>query len=65
VRAIVVGISVALFAPSAGDQIFRGRRCYIFTDTEDMTRTRGWEERRRTSLLAAETSVLAWRKRLT
>ncbi|MDA9980090.1 Trk system potassium transporter TrkA [Yoonia sp.] len=40
-RAIVVGIrrDGALFAPSAGDQIFVGDDCYIFTDTEDMNRT--------------------------
>ena len=40
-RAIVVGIrrDGALFAPSAGDQIFVGDDCYIFTDTEDMART--------------------------
>ncbi len=40
-RAIVVGIrrDGALFAPSAGDQIFVGDDCYIFTDTQDMTRT--------------------------
>ena len=40
-RAIVVGIrrEGALFVPSAGDQIFPGDECYIFTDTEDMTRT--------------------------
>ncbi|MFQ1702718.1 Trk system potassium transporter TrkA [Loktanella agnita] len=40
-RAIVVGIrrDGALFVPSPGDQIFVGDDCYIFTDTEDMTRT--------------------------
>ena len=40
-RAIVVGIrrDGALFAPTAGDQIFAGDDCYIFTDTQDMTRT--------------------------
>jgi trk system potassium uptake protein TrkA len=40
-RAIVVGIrrDGALFAPSAGDQIFVGDDCYIFTDTQDMNRT--------------------------
>ena len=40
-RAIVVGIrrDGALFAPSAGDQIFVGDDCYIFTDTQDMART--------------------------
>ncbi|WP_439155871.1 Trk system potassium transporter TrkA [Yoonia sp.] len=40
-RAIVVGIrrEGALFAPSAGDQIFAGDDCYIFTDTRDMART--------------------------
>ena len=40
-RAIVVGIrrDGVLFAPAAGDQIFAGDDCYIFTDTEDMTRT--------------------------
>jgi trk system potassium uptake protein TrkA len=40
-RAVVVGIrrEGALFVPSAGDQIFAGDECYIFTETEDMTRT--------------------------
>ena len=40
-RAIVVGIrrEGALFVPNANDQIFPGDDCYIFTDTEDMTRT--------------------------
>jgi trk system potassium uptake protein TrkA len=40
-RAIVVGIrrDGVLFAPSAGDQIFPGDECYIFTETQDMTRT--------------------------
>jgi trk system potassium uptake protein TrkA len=40
-RAIVVGIrrDGSLFAPSAGDQIFAGDDCYVFTHTEDMTRT--------------------------
>ncbi len=40
-RAVVVGIrrEGTLFVPSAGDQIFRGDECYIFTETEDMTRT--------------------------
>lgn len=40
-RAIVVGIrrDGVLFAPSAGDQIFPGDECYIFTATLDMTRT--------------------------
>ncbi len=40
-RAVVVGIrrDGVLFAPSAGDQIFAGDDCYVFTDTEDMTRT--------------------------
>lgn len=40
-RAIVVGIrrDGALFVPSPGDQIFAGDECYIFTNTEDMTRT--------------------------
>ena len=40
-RAIVVGIrrDNALFVPSSGDQIFPGDECYIFTNTEDMTRT--------------------------
>jgi len=39
--AIVVGIrrDGVLFAPSAGDQIFPGDECYIFTETQDMTRT--------------------------
>ncbi|MFG5382363.1 Trk system potassium transporter TrkA [Yoonia sp. R2-816] len=40
-RAIVVGIrrDGALFVPAPGDQIFAGDDCYIFTVTEDMTRT--------------------------
>ena len=40
-RAIVVGIrrEGTLFVPNAGDQIFAGDECYIFADTEDMTRT--------------------------
>ena len=40
-RAVVVGIrrEDVLFAPSAGDQLFPGDECYVFTDTEDMTRT--------------------------
>lgn len=40
-RAVVVGIrrDGVLFAPSAGDQIFAGDDCYVFTDTQDMTRT--------------------------
>lgn len=40
-RAIVVGIrrEGTLFVPSAGDQIFAGDDCYIFTVTEDMPRT--------------------------
>ncbi len=40
-RAIVVGIrrDGVLFVPSAGDQIFAGDDCYLFTDTEDLTRT--------------------------
>ncbi len=40
-RAVVVGIrrDGALFAPSAGDQIFPDDECYLFTHTEDMTRT--------------------------
>jgi trk system potassium uptake protein TrkA len=40
-RAIVVGLrrDGALFVPSSGDQIFAGDECYIFTNTEDMTRT--------------------------
>ena len=40
-RAIVVGLrrDGVLFVPSAGDQIFPGDDCYIFTDTQDMTRT--------------------------
>ncbi|MEL6681163.1 MAG: Trk system potassium transporter TrkA [Pseudomonadota bacterium] len=40
-RAIVVGIrrEGALFVPSPNDQIFAGDECYVFTDTEDMTRT--------------------------
>lgn len=40
-RAVVVGIrrEGTLFVPSAGDQIFPHDECYIFTETEDMTRT--------------------------
>ena len=40
-RAVVVDIrrEGVLFAPSAGDQIFPGDACYVFTDTEDMVRT--------------------------
>lgn len=40
-RAIVVGLrrDGVLLAPSAGDQIFPGDECYIFTATLDMTRT--------------------------
>ncbi len=40
-RAVVVGIrrDGVLFVPSAGDQIFPGDECYIFTITEDATRT--------------------------
>ena len=40
-RAIVVGIrrEGMLFVPSPGDQIFVGDECYVFTDTQDMTRT--------------------------
>jgi len=40
-RAVVVGIrrDGVLFAPAAGDQIFVGDDCYVFTDTDDMART--------------------------
>ncbi len=40
-RAIVVGIrrEGTLFVPAAGDQIFVGDECYVFTDTTDLTRT--------------------------
>ncbi|WP_333714098.1 Trk system potassium transporter TrkA [Yoonia sp.] len=40
-RAVVVGIrrEGVLFAPAANDQIFSGDDCYVFTHTEDMTRT--------------------------
>ena len=40
-RAVVVGIrrDGVLFAPSAGDQVFPGDECYIFTETPDLTRT--------------------------
>lgn len=40
-RAIVVGVrrEGTLFAPEAGDQLFAGDQVYIFTHTEDMTRT--------------------------
>ncbi len=40
-QAIVVGIrrDGTLFAPAAGDQIFVGDDCYVFTDTADMART--------------------------
>ena len=39
-RCVVVGIrrDGKLFAPEAGDQIFVGDECYIFTHTDDMTR---------------------------
>ncbi|MEL7212077.1 MAG: Trk system potassium transporter TrkA [Pseudomonadota bacterium] len=39
-RCVVVGIrrDGKLFAPEAGDQIFAGDECYIFTHTEDTTR---------------------------
>ena len=40
-KAIVVGIrrDGVLFVPSAGDQIFPGDSCYLFTETVDLTRT--------------------------
>lgn len=40
-RAVVVGIrrEGVLFVPSPGDQIYPDDECYVFTDTEDMTRT--------------------------
>ncbi len=40
-RALVVGIrrNGHLFVPTAGDQLFVGDECYVFTDTADMTRT--------------------------
>ena len=40
-KALVVGIrrEGALFVPSAGDQLFAGDEAYLFTDTQDMTRT--------------------------
>ncbi|PHQ80219.1 MAG: Trk system potassium transporter TrkA [Thalassobium sp.] len=40
-QAIVVGIrrDGTLFAPGAGDQIFAGDEVYLFTRTQDMTRT--------------------------
>jgi trk system potassium uptake protein TrkA len=40
-RAIVVGVrrQGALFVPSAGDQLFPGDECYIFSDTHDVSRT--------------------------
>jgi trk system potassium uptake protein TrkA len=40
-RALVVGIrrDGVLFVPSSGDQIFPEDDCYIFTDTQDLTRT--------------------------
>ncbi|MFQ6552211.1 Trk system potassium transporter TrkA [Aestuariibius insulae] len=40
-RAVVVGIrrKGRLFAPEAGDQIFEGDDCYIFTDSRDVSRT--------------------------
>ena len=40
-RAIVVGIrrDGVLFVPSAGDQIFAGDACYLFTHTQDLNRT--------------------------
>ncbi|MEL6509242.1 MAG: Trk system potassium transporter TrkA [Pseudomonadota bacterium] len=39
-RCVVVGVrrDGKLFAPDAGDQIFVGDECYIFTHTEDTTR---------------------------
>lgn len=40
-RALVVGVrrEGTLFVPAAGDQLFVGDECYLFTDTQDMTRT--------------------------
>jgi len=40
-KAIVVAIrrDGTLFAPSAGDQIFPGDSCYVFSDTKDLART--------------------------
>ncbi len=40
-RAIVVGVrrEGTLFVPTAGDQLFPGDDVYVFTDTQDMTRT--------------------------
>jgi trk system potassium uptake protein TrkA len=40
-RALVVGVrrEGTLFVPSAGDQLFAGDECYLFTDTQDMSRT--------------------------
>jgi len=40
-KAIVVGIrrDGTLFAPEAGDQIFAGDSCYVFTHREDLNRT--------------------------
>lgn len=40
-RALVVGIrrEGALFVPTAGDQLFAGDECYLFTDSNDLTRT--------------------------
>ncbi|RYG92112.1 Trk system potassium transporter TrkA [Loktanella sp. IMCC34160] len=40
-QAIVVGIrrSGTLFAPAAGDQIFAGDECYVFSATTDVNRT--------------------------
>ena len=40
-RALVVGVrrEGALFVPSAGDQLFVGDECYLFTDTQDINRT--------------------------
>ena len=40
-RAIVVGVRREgnLFVPTAGDQLFVGDDCYVFTDTKDITRT--------------------------
>ncbi len=40
-QALVVGIrrKGTLFAPESGDQIFAGDECYLFAQTEDVTRT--------------------------
>ncbi|SPH21341.1 Trk system potassium uptake protein TrkA [Ascidiaceihabitans donghaensis] len=40
-RAVVVGVrrDGALFAPAAGDQLFTGDQCYVFSHVDDVSRT--------------------------